>query len=101
MRSQNRKQLTEDYNALLDDYNVEFASLSESQNMAMKALDYTMQNYREDRAFARQKEMAAYQSELALKADQAKFDQELKQLDAKSTNPMLATQSIIDQYRKI
>jgi len=101
LRSQNRKQLTEDYNALLDDYNVEFASLSESQNMAMKALDYTMQNYREDRAFSRQKELAAYQSELALKSDQAKFDQELKQLDAKSTNPMLATQSLIDQYRKI
>ena len=102
----------EEYNNLIDTLNVNSADLRYKTSLLEKAFDF---DYKEaekaderaykaqetEQAFNRQKDLLEYQQELGLKWDQAKFEQQMKQKAEMASNPILATQDLIDTYTKM
>jgi len=102
----------EEYNNIIDTLNVNSADLRYKTSMLEKSFDYDYKEAqqaeqrayeaeRDTREFGQQKELAQFQQELGLKSDQAKFEQQMKQKAQIASDPVLATQDVIDTYAKL
>lgn len=60
-----------------------------------------MKLFETEQAFARQKEMAQFQSDLSVSAEQKKFEQKIAQQAAAAKDPVLATQQMLDSYAEM
>jgi len=88
------------------------ANLTYQTNLADKAFEYKIKQAETERqvaeakaasdlAFERQKQLAQYQSDLALTTEQKKFEQNLAQQAQAAKDPYTAISTIMDQYSKL
>lgn len=102
----------DEYNNLIDTLNVNSADLRYKTSLLEKEFDYEFKQAQteEERAyqaqqaeqqFTRQKELAQFQQELGLQWKQAEFEQQMKQKAQIASDPVMATQDVIDTYAKL
>lgn len=66
-----------------------------------RAEDKAFTSSQNDKNFQNQKDLATYQADLGLKTKQAEFEQQIAQKAQIAKDPVLATQDIIDTYKKM
>jgi len=84
-----------------NEYESAFGSLTSLKSDQAQAIEMNLGIYKDNQAFERQKQLADYQASLALSTDQAKFEQQMAQQAQVANDPVMATQAVIDQYRKL
>lgn len=112
LANQQNEAIDEELDKLYNKQSVGTANLNYQTGLAEKMFDYKVKQAETERqsaetkaasetAFQRSKELADYQSQLALTTDQAKFEQGLKQQEAAASDPTTAIGSIMEQYAKL
>lgn len=96
-----RKNIYKNLQVATDTYNNAIGSLADMKKTQSDLLSTNLGLYKDQQAFQKQKELALYQQELGLEGKQKEFEQQLAQKAQIAKDPVLATQDLVDQYRKI
>lgn len=107
-----RKRIYRDLQIATDTYNNALGTLTDMTSNQAKIVEMNLSLYKdqlayqrglaaEERAFGRQKSLAEFQSDLSLKQNQAEFEQKMAQQAQMASDPVMATQAVIDQYKKL
>lgn len=96
-----RKNIYKNLQVATDTYNNAIGSLADMKKTQSDLLSTNLGLYKDQQAFQKQKELALYQQQLGLEGKQKEFEQQLAQKAAIAKDPVLATQDVIDQYRKL
>lgn len=110
LANQQNEAIDKNLNQLYDRQANQNANLTYRTNIAEKAFDYKIEQDKldraeasqiaqENRAFERQKQLATFQQGIALDTNQKEFEQKLAQQAQIASDPVTATQAVIDQYR--
>lgn len=84
-----------------DTYNNAVGTLKDMTDSAAKLVEINLSNQKDLQAFERQKQLAQYQSELALTTEQKKFEQNLVQQAQLAKDPTTATNALLKQYAEL
>lgn len=99
--SERRKDLYRDLSVLESRYNNAVGALADMKKNQAEVLSLNKDLWSAERGFEKQKELAQFQSDLALSSEAKKFEQKMAQQAAVASDPTLATQAVLDQYREM
>lgn len=99
--SERRKNTYRDLSVLESEYNNAVGALSDMKKTQAEVLSFNKDLWSAERGFEKQKELAQFQSDLAVSSEGKKFEQKMAQQAAVAKDPTLATQAVLDQYREM
>lgn len=98
---QRKQNLYKQLQVATDSYNTSVGTLADLKKSQADVLSLNMKLYEDKQALARQKEMAQFQSDLSISSKQKEFEQQVAQKAAMASDPVLATQDVLDTYAKL
>lgn len=96
-----RKSMVKGLEIAASEYNSSAGTLNDLLTQQAALVDKNLELYKSDQSFARQKELAQFQSDLALTGRQKEFEQKMAQQASLANDPTLATQQMLDSYAEM
>ena len=84
-----------------DEYNNGLGTLTEMKKTQASILEMNFAMYKDQKAFAQQKELAQFNADLSLKTSQREFEQKLQQQQQMANDPYTAISQMVDEYKKL
>lgn len=84
-----------------DEYNNGLGTLTEMKKTQANILEMNFAMYKDQKAFAQQKELAQFNADLSLKTSQREFEQKLQQQQQMANDPYTAINQMVDEYKKL
>lgn len=100
-KASRKQELQKQYDAKLRDYTTQYNKATSLINQNTEMFKYTQEQNKAMQTALSNVYMKQYESDLALKQNQAEFDQKIKQQAQAMNDPVMAISSMIEEYKKL
>lgn len=100
-KASRKQELQKQYDAKLRDYTTQYNKATSLINQNTEMFKYTQEQKKAMQSALSNVYMKQYESDLALRQNQAEFDQKIKQQAQAMNDPVMAISSMIEEYKKL